>query len=33
MNFKEIYEQYTQGGVSTAGGSTEYGEDQGPYYP
>jgi hypothetical protein len=32
MNFKETYEHYTQGGASTAGGSTEYGEDEGPYY-
>jgi hypothetical protein len=33
MNLEETYEQYTQGGASTAGGSTEYGEDQGPYNP
>jgi hypothetical protein len=31
MNFEGTYEHYTQGGASTAGGSTEYGEDQGPY--
>ncbi|RLM61207.1 hypothetical protein C2845_PM14G08480 [Panicum miliaceum] len=33
MNFEETYEHYTQAGASTAGGSTEYGEDQEPYYP
>jgi hypothetical protein len=32
MNFKETYDHYTQGGASTSGGSTEYGEDHGPYY-
>jgi hypothetical protein len=33
MNFEETYEHYTQGGLSAAGGSTEYGDDQEPYYP
>jgi hypothetical protein len=33
MNLEETYEHYAQGGASTAGSSTEYGEDQGPYYP
>jgi hypothetical protein len=32
MNFEETYEHYTQGGASTARGSTEFDEDQGPYY-
>ncbi|RLN08611.1 hypothetical protein C2845_PM11G18200 [Panicum miliaceum] len=32
MNFEQTYEYYTHRGTSTAGGSKEYDEEQGPYY-
>ncbi|RLN03089.1 hypothetical protein C2845_PM13G08630 [Panicum miliaceum] len=33
MSFEETYEYYTQGGTDTAGGTSEQGAAQEPYYP
>ncbi|RLN33488.1 hypothetical protein C2845_PM03G31230 [Panicum miliaceum] len=33
MTFEETYEYFTQGGTSTAGGTSEQGAAQEPYYP